>query len=160
MKLLMMKNKPFSRIHSFSAQLYYWFKKHAGTHRFAYFRNTSGTGTRWLVEYLWLLTRLSNGKIPSLPQTIAGYYDLDYNDIIKHSEKIYAPLNITYGMLADRITEQCREIMTVLQGNDFTNKNFNAILTLPWITSGGDDFKNNLKIICQYICDTVYPILC
>ena len=112
-----------------------------------------------LVEYLWLLTRLSNGKIPSLPQTIAGYYNLDYNDIIKHSEKIYAPLNITYGMLADRITEQCREIIRFLQGNDFTNKNFNAILTLPWITSGGDDFKNNLKIICQYICDTVYPNL-
>ena len=45
-----------------------------------------------LTEYLCLLMRLENGKIPSLTQAIAGSYGFDYYYLLENSSLIYEPL--------------------------------------------------------------------
>ncbi len=92
-----------------------------------------------LIDYLWLLMRLDNGDIPSLTQAIAAVYGSDYYELLEDSSTIYEPLNITKGMLIDRIGDQCRELITVLAEKDFSDTAWQDVCLLPWVkrSSGG-----------------------
>lgn len=112
-----------------------------------------------LLEYLLLLTRLENGDVPSLMQVLASCYGFDYYELLENSSLIYEPLNITYGALIDKLRERCREVIRLLIANDFTVERFEAIETLTWVQESSIEFKNDLRQICGYICQSIYPNL-
>ena len=112
-----------------------------------------------LTEYLCLLTRLDNGNIPSLNQTVASYYGFDYYYLLENSSLIYEPLQITYGALIDKIALQCSEVISILQENYFKPEGCELVQKLDWVRKGNDDFKEKLSEICKYICDVIYPNL-
>ncbi len=112
-----------------------------------------------LTEYIWLLTRLENGKIPSLNQAIAAVYGTDYYELLENSSQIYAPLQITNGYLIDRIIEQSKELIRVLQSHSFEDSGWKEAKQLPWIASAPAERQEELQQICQYICHTLYPNL-
>ena len=94
-----------------------------------------------LTDYLWLLMRLDNGKIPSLTQAVSALYGFDYYYLLENSSLIYEPLNITYGLLIDRIGEQCRELIRVLQAQGFAKEAVAAALQLPWVSAASAETK-------------------
>ncbi|WP_196591085.1 cobaltochelatase subunit CobN [Pectinatus frisingensis] len=151
------ENRPFSEyvaaLHNYLTDLKNM-QVHTGLHVLGQAPQKDG-----LVEYLWLLTRLSNGTVPSLPETIAQYYKLDYHSLLKNSSEMYKPLNITYGILVDRITEQCRQIIRLLQANDFDEAKITEISTLAWINDGSDADRKSILQVCKYICGEIYPHL-
>lgn len=112
-----------------------------------------------LTEYLWLLTRLDNGSVPSLTQTVASLYGYDYYELLANSSKIYQPLNITFGMLIDRIGDQCRQVISMLQQANFNDAGIQKVLALPWAEKGDAAFKDKLEQVCIYICSNIYPNL-
>lgn len=112
-----------------------------------------------LTEYLWMLTRLNNGDVPSLTQAIAQYYGFDYYYLLENSSLIYEPLNITYAVLLDKITDQSQEIIKILQEKDFTAEGLQDIWKLAWVQEGSAEFKEQLEKVCTYICETIYPNL-
>lgn len=112
-----------------------------------------------LTEYLWLLTRLDNGSVPSLTQAIASLYGYDYYELLENSSKIYQPLNITFGMLIDRIGDQCRQVISLLQQENFKEAGIQKVLALPWAAEGDAVFKDKLEQVCRYICNNIYPNL-
>ena len=112
-----------------------------------------------LTDYLWLLMRLDNGKIPSLTQAVSALYGFDYYYLLENSSLIYEPLNITYGLLIDRIGEQCRELIRVLQAQGFAKEAVAAALQLPWVSAASAETKEQLQSVCSYIVDEVYPNL-
>lgn len=112
-----------------------------------------------LTDYLWLLMRLDNGKIPSLTQAVSALYGFDYYYLLENSSLIYEPLNITYGLLIDRIGEQCRELIRVLQAQSFAKEAVAAALQLPWASAASAETKEQLQSVCSYIVGEVYPNL-
>lgn len=112
-----------------------------------------------LTEFVWLLTRLENGAVPSLNQILAGYYGFDYYDLIDNSASVYEPLNITYGALLDKIYEQSHEIILLLQSENFDLAAVSDVMTLEWVQSGSSEFKVQLEQVCNYICNCIYPNL-
>lgn len=112
-----------------------------------------------LTEFMWMLTRLENGDVPSLNQVLASNYGFDYYELIDNSGLLYEPLNITYGALLDKIYEQSRSIILLLQAADFDVKAVDDVLALDFVQGGSDEFKVQLKQVCQYICNSIYPNL-
>ena len=136
-----------------------------------------------LTEYLWLLTRLDNGNIPSLNQTLASQYGYDYYYLLEHSSEMYEPLQITFNMLIDRIGEQCRDVIRTLQEYDFSDAGIQEVMQQEWVKEAASkppvqilagasrtaadqniqetpkSFVEKLRTVCEYICHTVYPNL-
>ena len=112
-----------------------------------------------LIDYLWLLLRLDNGDIPSLTQAIAALYGFDYYYLLKNSSLIYEPLGITYGLLIERIGEQCRELICCLRDGAFAPQAVAEAMQLPWVTQAQEADKAKLEQVCHYIVDKVYPNL-
>ena len=136
-----------------------------------------------LTEYLWLLTRLDNGNIPSLNQTLASQYGYDYYYLLEHSSEMYEPLQITFNMLIDHIGEQCRDVIRILQDHDFSDAGIQAVMQQDWVKEAAlkppvqvqagtsrtaadqniqetpKPFAEKLRTVCEYICYAVYPNL-
>lgn len=136
-----------------------------------------------LTEYLWLLTRLDNGNVPSLNQTLASQYGYDYYYLLENSSEVYEPLQMTFNMLIDHIGEQCREVIRTLQDHNFSGEGTEAVMALPWVQMAADNppvkvlagasrtssdqniqempqaFTDKLRSVCDYICKIVYPNL-
>ena len=112
-----------------------------------------------LTDYLWLLLRMDNGKIPSLTQAVSALYGFDYYYLLENSSLIYAPLNITYGMLIDKIGWQCRELICKLQEQGFSKTAVAEAMRLPWVASAAAESKEKLQTVCNYIVEKVYPNL-
>lgn len=112
-----------------------------------------------LVEYLRLLTRLDNGDIPSLTEAIAQTYGFGYYELLEQSNLLYQPLNITYGMLIDRIADQVREINKLLIAKDFSEDAKAEVMQLDFVAAASDEAKETIKLVVNYICDTIHPNL-
>lgn len=112
-----------------------------------------------LIEYLWLLLRLDNGDVPSLTQAVAALYGFDYYELLENSSQIYTPLNITYGMLIDRIGGQCREFIRLLADCGFAGGVWEKARELPWVEQAPADLQQKLEQVCCYTCQKLYPNL-
>lgn len=112
-----------------------------------------------LIDYLWLLLRLDNGDVPSLTQAICSLYGFDYYELLENSALIYKPLNITYGMLIDKVGEQCRELIKVLAANNFHSNSWDNVQKLPWVEQAPIEARVKLQQVCEYTCCKVYPNL-
>ncbi len=113
-----------------------------------------------LEEYLFALTKLENGKIPSLAKEMAKVYGHPFYDLLEHSGDIDEKTGLTYGMLMDRVYEKCREIIHYLHEKDFAVDCVPRIPTLSWKqdcqTKEGEE-----KILetARYICTDIAPHL-
>lgn len=112
-----------------------------------------------LRETLLLLTRLANGTVPSLLELLAGTYGLAYHTLTEQSTVWYEPLQLSYGMLLDRIQDQAREIIATLAGGGFTDQAVEEVLMDDSIRREPQSFRDGLRQVCAYLCHTVAPNL-
>ena len=112
-----------------------------------------------LIDYLWLLLRLDNGDVPSLTQAICALYGFNYYELLENSGLIYDPLHISYGMLLDRVGEQCRELIRLLAAQNFELSAWADVEKLPWVASAPQELRQKLQQVCEYTCTKVYPNL-
>lgn len=112
-----------------------------------------------LIEYLTALVRMDNGDIPSLSQTMAACHGFDYYELVEHSGALLADGSKTYGALVDQIWDECKEILKILQTNDFNAENLTQIMALPYIKGCSTALKTDVENICRYICHNIVPNL-
>lgn len=112
-----------------------------------------------LIDYLYLLTHLENGNIPSMTDTLASMYKLTYSDLITNSSNFYQPLKITYNKLAEQIDWQCKQIILILAESNFRQSAWEKIKQFTWLKSTSKEIQQNLQQICNYICENIYPAL-
>ena len=114
--------------------------------RFAMFRRILGVPPEGeeLVEYLLALTKLDNGKVPSLMKNLAAMHGHDYYELMEHSEQMLADGSMTYGMLLDKIREQAKEAILILQKNSFDAAKIEEVFILSW----AKDLQGECGISC------------
>ena len=112
-----------------------------------------------LIEYLLALTKVDNGDIPSLTQTIAALYGYDYYQLLEESAKMLPDGSKTYGALADDVRERCREILIMLAEYEFDPTQVEQVLQLPWASMLSADLWKRLLAAISYVCQTIAPSL-
>lgn len=112
-----------------------------------------------LVEYLLALTRLDNGDVPSLAQTIAGIHGYDYYQLLEESGKMLPDGSMTYGALIDEIRNQSREVILLLAAHDFAADRAEEVLQFPWAREINQSLRERLFESARYICETLAPNL-
>lgn len=112
-----------------------------------------------LIEYLLALTRVDNGDIPSLLQTLAAAYGYDYYQLLEESGKLLPGGFKTYGALLDDIREHCREILIQLAEQDFNPAEVKQVLQFPWTAGLSKALQERLLSAVSYVCRTIAPSL-
>ena len=112
-----------------------------------------------LTEYLLALTRVNNGDIPSLTQTLAGMFGFDFYELLENSGKMLADDSKTYGMLIDEIRGKSREVILVLKENDFAVEKAEAVFALPWTNQLEGGLWEQFLCVSRYICTHIAPSL-
>ncbi|MGN0953585.1 cobaltochelatase subunit CobN [Dialister sp.] len=113
-----------------------------------------------LIEYLFALTKLDNGKIPSLLKTLASAYGHDYYELLQHSAQMTEDGTMTYGMLLDRLSQKARDILQKLYDLGFDEKKAESIFLLPWTDEiTNRDKRDSLLSVSRYICTDIAPHL-
>lgn len=112
-----------------------------------------------LVEYLFALTRLENGKVPSLTKTLAESYGYDYYELLEDSAKRADKVGMSYGRLADKIREQSLEINRFLLAQEFSPRAVSQVLNLQNYKSWPEALQEKLLTTCNYVCTTLAPNL-
>jgi len=112
-----------------------------------------------LTEYLLALTRVNNGDVPSLAQTLAGMFGFDIYDLLENSGKMLADGSKTYGMLIDEIWEKSREVILVLTENNFAAEKVETVLALPWTSLLDSGLREQFLCVTRYICTQIAPSL-
>ncbi len=112
-----------------------------------------------LLEYLLALTRVDNGEVPSLAQTLAAVYGYDYYDLLEQSGTLAADGSKTYGMLLDDIRQRSREVIQCLAEQGFCVDEAACVLELPWAQAIAPPLAGRLVECTGYICDTLVPNL-
>lgn len=110
-----------------------------------------------LTEYLLALTRVNNGDIPSLAQTLAGMFGFDVYELLENSSKMLADGSKTYGMLLDEIREKSREVILVLADNSFAAEKAEVVFTLSWTSWLDSGLREQLLRVSRYICSQIAP---
>ncbi|HWQ61701.1 MAG TPA: cobaltochelatase subunit CobN [Negativicutes bacterium] len=110
-----------------------------------------------LIEYLLALTRVDNGDVPSLTQTIAGLYGYDYYQLLEQSAGMLPDGSKTYGALADDVRERCREILSLLAELEFEPAEVEQVLRFPWAVGLSAELKERLRTAVTYVCRTIVP---
>lgn len=110
-------------------------------------------------EYLFALTRLQNGKVPSLCQTLAGHYEADFNDLLENSTRFLPKASMRASQLADAIREWCFTIFDKLESLSFASCQVEEVLGLYDFMDWQEEEKGNLLAVCRYICDELVPHL-
>ncbi|BBB91831.1 MAG TPA: cobaltochelatase subunit CobN [Methylomusa anaerophila] len=112
-----------------------------------------------LIEYLLALTRVDNGDVPSLAQTLAAAYGCDYYQLLEQSGQLLPDGTKTGGALLDDIRERCRDILSLLAEREFEPDQAAAILTFPWAATLPAGLKERLLTAAVYVCRTIAPSL-
>lgn len=107
-----------------------------------------------LREYMLALTRMKNGDIPSLTQTIAHHLGFDYYELQENSANLL-PDGRTYGMLIDDIWAKSREVIELMQKHEFNFDKISELLTLPWVNSMAKEKQDEFLQVCCYICTDI-----
>ena len=113
-----------------------------------------------LLDFILVLTRVENGSIPSLPQTIAAAYGFDYYELEARSGE--ALENGQSGAaLIDKIWTDCKAVIQHLHAAAFSKEGLNSLLEIETVQalSLSEAQQENLKITATYICDVIAPNL-
>lgn len=112
-----------------------------------------------LTEYLLALTKLDNGKVPSLTKTIAQMYGYDYYELLENSGKMLPDGSKTYGMLLDTIRLHCIDVIEVLAEYEFQVEGVEHLWQLPWTANLEAALREDFAQVAQYICTQIAPSL-
>ena len=108
-----------------------------------------------LLDFLLLLTRLPNGEVPSLLETVAAAQGYDYQSLLQDAGKVDAKTGLTGGQLVDRCTAAAKEFLRSLAAVKFDTQAVSACVTQLF----GSDKTEAVSKVGTYICTTVYPAL-
>ena len=111
------------------------------------------------VEYLFALTKLENGEIPSLAKTVSKMFGYDYYDLMDNSSKMLPDGSKTYGMLLDEVREKSIEIIKVVMDHQFIEKDIYSIFSLPWTEKLQGNLREDILRTTKYICQKLAPSL-
>lgn len=112
-----------------------------------------------LLEYLLALTKVDNGDIPSLTQTIAAVYGYDYYQLLENSASMLPDGSKTYGAMADDVRECCRSVLMLLAEYDFKEAQAGQVLQFSWAAKISDELRERLLSAVSYVCRTIVPSL-
>lgn len=112
-----------------------------------------------LIEYLLALTRMDNGEVPSLAQTMAAVFGYDYYDLLENSAAMLPDGSRTLGMLLDEIRQRSREVVLCLAEQGFCVDEAAGVLELPWAQGIKAPLSERLAESARYICSTLVPNL-
>jgi cobaltochelatase CobN len=112
-----------------------------------------------LTEYLLALTKVNNGDVPSLTQTIAGMFGFDYYELLEHSGNLLPDRSKTYGMLIDEIREKCTEVIYLLTESNFDLSQAESVFSLPWTDRLKGALREQFLQVSRYICAQIAPSL-
>lgn len=112
-----------------------------------------------LTEYLLALTKLDNGKVPSLAKTLASMHGFDYYELLENSAAMLPDGSKTYGMLLDEIREECKEAIQIMQGHQFNTAYLDEIFSLAWTNQLNEEEKEKFRAVMQYVCTDIAPHL-
>lgn len=111
-------------------------------------------------EYLFALTKLENGKVPSLAKELAKIHGHEYYELMENSAQIDEKTGLTYGVLLDQITKECREIIHFLHKCNFDPACVKGIGTLSWKNNCSQkEQENKIYETARYICTDIAPHL-
>lgn len=105
-------------------------------------------------EMIYCLTRLKNGPVPSLRDSIASHRGLDLDAILAGISKIDEGTGVLNGELLDSIDDEMQELISAMHGLDFDPE---ACRELAVQRYGDDPW---LLEVVAYICTSIHPNLC
>lgn len=112
-----------------------------------------------LTEYLLALTKLDNGKVPSLTKILAEMHGYEYYDLLENSGKMLPDGSKTYGMLLDEMRAEATEVIQLLQAHDFDKSYIETVLAFPWAARLQGDMRERFVQVLEYICEHIAPSL-
>lgn len=112
-----------------------------------------------LDEYLFAMSRLENGKNPSLIKTLAEKYGFDYYELLEDSARRIPTLHLTYGRLADKLRAESMEIIHYLGEKHFSLEAVDEIIYLQDYSQQEKAWQEKLTAACAYICSYIAPSL-
>lgn len=80
-----------------------------------------------LTEFLVALTRLSNGEVPSLRESLAKELGYDYNHLLKNRGKVMDGLK-TGGQIIKEVHQFSLELVSYLEENDFSKESLERLI--------------------------------
>lgn len=113
-----------------------------------------------LLDFILVLTRVENGSIPSLPQTIAAACGFDYYELEARSGEVLAN-GQSGAALIDKIWNDCKAVIQHLQAAAFSKAGLDSLLEIEavQVLSLSEAQQEKLKITAAYICDVIAPNL-
>ena len=113
-----------------------------------------------LLDFILVLTRVENGSIPSLPQTIAAAYGFDYYELEARSGETLEN-GQSGAALIEKIWNDCKAVIQHLQAAVFSKEGLNSLLEIETVQalSLSEAQQEKLKITAAYICDVIAPNL-
>ena len=110
-----------------------------------------------LTEYLLALTKLDNGKVPSLTKTLAEMHGYEYYDLLENSGNMLPDGSKTYGMLLDEIRAEATEVIVLLQSHDFDVSFLDTVFDLQWTAKLQGERRDKFINVVKYICTSIAP---
>ncbi len=110
-----------------------------------------------LTEYLLALTKLDNGKVPSLTKTLAEMHGYEYYDLLENSGNMLPDGSKTYGMLLDEIRAEATEVIVLLQSHDFDVSFLDTVFDLQWTAKLQGEMRDKFINVVKYICTSIAP---
>ena len=108
-------------------------------------------------EYLLALTKVDNGKVPSLMKTVAQMYGYEYYALLEHSGSMLPDGSKTYGMLLDEVRERCKDVILLLTNVNFDVAFAEQVFSLPWTAKLQGELRERFLRVSQYICTDIAP---
>lgn len=112
-----------------------------------------------LTEYMLALTKLDNGKVPSLMKNLALLHGYEYYDLMENSAAMLPDGSMTYGMLLDVVRREATEAIQLLQAQGFDAAHIPAVFRLPWAKTLTAAQRAGLEEVLTYVCDHIAPSL-
>lgn len=112
-----------------------------------------------LVEYMVALTKLDNGKVPSLMKQLTKRYGYDYYYLMEHSGEMLSDGSMTNGMLLDKVYKEASDLLALLQTNNYQKEAISQVWQLPFLLSLKTEEKSELEKVLTYVCEHIAPSL-
>jgi cobaltochelatase CobN len=102
------------------------------------------------LEMIYALTRLENGKNPSLRESVAETFDLSLQDLLDNPSGFHEHHGLTNGALVDLIDTRCQQLIGKMAEFEFDKEQVISHIRKEY----GEDYKD-LETCCTFICDDV-----
>ncbi|MDO4177946.1 MAG: cobaltochelatase subunit CobN [Phascolarctobacterium sp.] len=110
-----------------------------------------------LTEYMLALTKLDNGKVPSLTKTLANMHGYEYYELLEHSANMLPDKSKTYGMLVDEIRKESLDVIQLLQEHHYDKKFIKDVYRFTWTKLLKEEDKKNFEEVLVYVCEQIAP---